>query len=190
MALLRGQYRCVCCGWVSRSNECHHIDGNHANNNDDNYAVVDVLCHGYQHLGQLATQNPYSADSLGAKTVLAAVPELSAATLNLLQRAIGVAMLDEKEAKVAALISKSLTARTRAVREAFETYEAGDFAAAMCEMTDEEYESRARVVGPLRLLFHTDILKHEGARFKAEFPALPISTWEDIYRHAQTRFAR
>lgn len=188
-SLERGKFRCVYCGFVSRSNECHHIDGNHANNDDTNHAVVDTLCHGYQHLGQRATQNPFNADSIGKRTVLAAVPELSAQTLNLLQRAIGVALLDEKEARVARAISKSLTSRTRAVLDAFGTFEPGDFAAAMCEMPEDAYDARASVVRDLRLLFHTDILKHEGAAFKSEFPALPISSWEDIYKHAQNRRA-
>ena len=183
----RGKYRCVYCGHVSRSNECHHIDGNHANNEDTNHAVVDTLCHGYQHLGQRATQNPLNADSLGKKTVLAAVPELSAQTLNLLQRAIGVALLDEKEAKVARAISKSLIDRTRPVLQSFGTFEPGDFAAAMCEMTEEAYDARAGAVRDLRLLFHTDVLKSEGARFRGEFPTLPIASWEDIYKHAQNR---
>lgn len=189
-ALERGRYRCVFCGWTSHSNECHHIDGNHANNEDSNFAVVDTLCHGYQHLGQTAAQSPYSADGMGVNTLLAAVPELTGETMNLLQRAIGVALHDEKEAKIATIISKHLLTRARPVREAFETFKPGDFAAAMCELTDEEYESRARVVKDLRLLFHADVLKHQGARFKAEFPALPVSAWQDIYQHAQTRFAR
>ncbi len=188
-SLERGKHTCVYCGYVSPTNEIHHLDGNHANNDDSNHAVVDTLCHGYQHLGQRATQNPFSADSIGQKTVLAAVPELSAQTMNLLQRAIGVALLDEHEAKVAREISKRLIKRTEPVSEvdAFGTFEAGDFAAAMCEMQEDAYSTRGEVVGELRLLFHTDILKHEGGRFKSEFPALPISSWANVYKHAQSR---
>jgi intracellular multiplication protein IcmJ len=189
-AMERGSYKCVFCGYVSRSNECHHVDGNHANNDENNHAVVDTFCHAYQHLGQQATQNPHNADSIGKKTVLAAVPELSPESLNLLQRAIGVALLDEREAKIAKAISKSLTGRTRPVLDAFGTFEPGDFAAAMYEMSVDAYEARASVVGQLRLLFHTEVLRHEGARFRSEFPTLPISSWEDVYRHAQSRFAR
>ncbi len=183
----RGAYKCVYCGYVSRSNECHHIDGNHANNDDANHAVVDTLCHSYQHLGQQATQNPLNADSIGNRTALAVVPELSAQTLNLLQRAIGVALLDEREAQVAKAISKSLTQRTRPVLEAFGTFKPREFAAAMYQMSAQAYEARATVVGDLRLLFHTGILKAEGARFRSEFPALPISTWEDVFKHAKGR---
>ncbi len=183
----RGSFKCVYCGHVSRSNECHHIDGNHANNDETNHAVVDTLCHGYQHLGQRATQNQLNADSIGNKTALAAVPELSAQSMNLLQRAIGVALLDEREAPVAKAISKSLTQRTRPVLEAFGTFKPGDFAAARYQISSQAHEARVNVVGDLRLLFHTDILKTEGARFKGEFPALPISTWGDVFKHAKGR---
>jgi intracellular multiplication protein IcmJ len=185
-AMAKGRYKCVFCGHTSRLfNECHHMDGNHANNTDENFAVVDTLCHAYQHVGQRASQDRFASDNLRDRTLVAAIPEISAADLNLLQRAIGVALSDEKEAPHAKALLKILADRHRAVKDAFGTFETGDFAAAMSTLDDESYKHRGSVLGDLRLLFHAEVLKHEGDRFKKEFPALPIDTWGGVANDAQ-----
>jgi intracellular multiplication protein IcmJ len=179
-AMAAGKYKCVYCGHQSQKNECHHDDGNHANNSPENFRVVDTLCHAYHHLGQRAASERNAADNLGDRTIVAAIPEISAEDLNLLQRAAGAALLDEKEAPVARQILQRLAKRAKPVGEAFNTFMPGDFAAAMVKLDDVAYQHRGTVIGPLRMLFHEDLLKNQGQKFKEDFPAVPVSTWDGI----------
>lgn len=181
LAMDRGRNTCVWCGHKSTSNECHHIDGNHANNADENLAVVDALCHAYQHVGQAATQNIGRADSLRDRTILAAIPELTPQSLNLLQRAIGAALLDEAEAPYAKAILSALTDRRKPTAQAYGSWETGDFAAVMALMEQDSYDARAPAVRSLRLLFHTDVLRAEGAKFLRDIPSLPVREWTAAY---------
>lgn len=184
-SMAAGKYRCIYCGWVSqKSNECHHLDGNHANNAPSNHAVVDSLCHAYHHLGQRAASERFAADNLGEQTVLAAVPELSAEDMNLLQRAAGAALLDEQEAPRAREVLRRLARRHECVEQAFGTFRPGDFAAAMVKIDEAAYQHRESVIGRLRMLFHDEVLKNEGRKFKEDFPALPVSTWGRIAANA------
>ena len=179
------QHKCRFCGYASKHNHCHHLDGNHANNLESNFAVADPLCHAYHHLGQTASQDQFSHANLGKKTVLAAVSEISAGDINLLQRAIGVAMLDSDEAEFATKMHKLLMDRAQPVKEAFGSFFPGDFAAAMSSLEDEdEYVNRKEVVSDLRLVFRADVLKNEGKRFTEEFPSLPIQSWVNIAQDA------
>lgn len=178
-------YRCRFCGYTSKSNHCHHLDGNHANNVESNFVVADALCHAYHHLGQQASQDQFAPENLGKKTVLSIVPELSAGDCNLLQRAIGVALKDPAEAEMAKAIHKLLMDRAAPVKDAFGTFHTGDFAAAMSQMNDEDFDNRDAVVGDLRLVFREDVLKHEGSQFLAENTSLPFSSWSNIAKNAQ-----
>lgn len=180
-----GKYTCAFCGWVSRAhNECHHLDGNHANNNPDNLVVADSLCHGYHHLGQRASQERSALDNPVGQTILAAIPEISPSDLNLLQRAVGVALLQEGEREIAKEIMRALAERSEDVAQALGTYQPGDVAAAMTRLSDQEYEQRAAVCGPLRLLFNQDTLEAEGRKFLKDFPGLPFDTWTSVVKHA------
>lgn len=183
--MARYSYRCAFCGTTSKSNHCHHLDGNHANNIEANFAVADALCHAYHHLGQQASQDQFAAENLGKKTVLAAVPELSASDCNLLQRAIGVALKDPAEAEAAKAMHKLLMDRAQPVKSAFGSFHTGDFAAAMSQMNDEDYSNRDAVVADLRLVFRDDVLRNEGTKFLEENASLPFSSWSNIEKNAQ-----
>lgn len=184
-AMQRGRYTCAFCAWMSRkNNECHHRDGNHANNSEENLVVADNLCHGYHHLGQRASQERYAPDSLGDKTVLAAIPEISASDLNLLQRALGVALMQESEKETAKELLSILASRADAVKAALGTFQPGDIAAAMTRLTAEEYEARDAVCYPLRVLFRHDVLEAEARKFNEDFPGLPFETWNSVLKNA------
>lgn len=177
----QGRYVCVFCGYVSKKhNECHHVDGNHANNDPKNHVVVDTLCHAYNHIGQRASQDQFASNNLRDKTRIAAIPEISAGDLNLLQRAAGVALLDPERSAMANKILARLASRTAPVEAAFGTILPDNFAAAMAHMDAESYEHRASVVGSLRLLFKTDVLQNEGRKFLKDNSGLPISSWNTI----------
>ncbi len=174
-------YRCQFCGHTSRKNHCHHLDGDHNNNVPENMVAADTLCHAYHHLGQQASQDQFAHDNLGGnKTILAAIPELSAADLNLLQRAIGVALLDPAEAEVARAAHKLLSDRAEVVRESFGSFHTGDLGAGMTKLNDDEYANRVHVVGDLRLVFRENVLKNEGSRFLEDFASLPLKSWESV----------
>ncbi|MEJ8837584.1 hypothetical protein [Ramlibacter sp. AN1133] len=190
-SMAAGKYRCIYCGHESQKhNECHHMDGNHANNAPDNHKVVDTLCHAYHHLGQRAASERFAADNLGDRTILAAIPEISAEDLNLLQRIAGVALLDPKEAPMAKQVLQTLAKRHRPVGEAFGTFLPGDFAAAMVRLDEEAYQHRGTTMGKLRMLFHEDFLRKQGEKFKDDYPALPVQTWERIAADAEVPGAR
>lgn len=175
------QYKCRFCGYTSQKfNQCHHLDGNHAHNEASNFAVADALCHAYHHLGQTGSQDQFAPENMGAKTVVAAVPEMTAADLNLLQRAIGVALLDPEEADTARELHDILFKRAVPVQEAFGSFRTGDFAGAMAKLDDEEFANRPHVVGDLRLIFREDVLKNEGRHFLEDFTSLPFKSWDAI----------
>lgn len=182
-AMAAGKYTCAFCGWVSRkNNECHHLDGNHANNTPENFAIADGLCHGYHHLGQRASQDRFAPDNLGDKTILAGIPEVAAADLNLLQKAIGVALLNAEERSIAREIMKALAERAHSVQGALGTYRPGDVAAAMVRLTDEEYANRDAVCAPIRVIFNQETLEAEGKKFKEDYPGLPFDTWTSVIK--------
>jgi hypothetical protein len=183
----RLKYQCAFCALASaKYSECHHLDGNHSNNREDNFVAVDTLCHAYHHIGHLGSQDRFASDNMGeaGKTVLAAVPEISASDLNLLQRAIGVAMLEDKESSVAKDLHARLIKRHEPVTEVFGTSSVRDFGAAMATMDDESYLNRDSVVSDLRVVFHADILKNEGRKFLEDFSGLPYKSWENVFKNA------
>lgn len=174
-------HKCEFCGFQSvKYIECHHQDGNHANNSESNFVATCTLCHAYHHLGQQGGRQRFAADALRGKTLCAAMPEISIADMNLLQRAIGVALLADDTSGEAREILKNLVLRKEPVKNAFESNFPEDFAAAMMHMKEDAYEHRESVVGDLRLIFHLDVLKHEGQRFMEENAALPINSWDSI----------
>jgi intracellular multiplication protein IcmJ len=179
-AMLKGNYRCGFCGWRSlKNNECHHISGDHSDNSPENLVVADSLCHGYHHLGQRASQERYAPDNLGGMSVLASISEVDAADMNLLLRAIGVAMLKDSERETAEQILEVLSSRAIPVKKAFGTFFPGDFAAAMTvdKMTDEQYKNARNLLLSFRLIFHKDMLKAEAGKFKEDYPTLPFDSW-------------
>ncbi len=178
-------WRCQFCGLVSKSNECHHIDGNHANNEPDNFVAADTLCHAYHHVGHASGSNQFAPDNLGSKMVLAAVPELSGADLNLLQRAIGVAMLDPDEEAMATRMHRLISSRVEPVQESFGTFRGNDFARAMATLNADEYGNRIHVIEALRLVFHKEVLKNEGRKFLKDFSSLPFKSWESVSKNAR-----
>ena len=76
--LERTRYRCAFCSLGMRSNEVHHRDGDHANNDESNFATACYLCHGYHHLGQRAVGMGMAGAGQGEPLGVALIPEISA----------------------------------------------------------------------------------------------------------------
>lgn len=193
--LAKSKYTCSFCGYRSEQEmEVHHQDGNHANNSEANFAGADFLCHGYHHLGERARSNMSTSDNLGDKTLVAALPEVEAADLNLLFRALGAALADPAELPIAkdvyaALVAPDGADRIGAAERAYGTSSPASFAAAMEQMEPGAYEARMATVGGLRLIPKLSILRDQvGGPFLKAFPSLHPSTWRQLVYGTRQRF--
>ena len=182
-ALKAGRFTCIHCGYTSQnSTEIHHWDDNHHNNSEDNLRCNCKMCHPHHHVGQASLDAAASqvSEHLGKKTYMAVVPEMSAAEFALFQRALGVALLDPNTKNIANEILKRLGDRAKAVKGTWGTLWPADFAAAMSNLSDNEYDSRESVVQDLALLFHVDILRQIGSETLKEQTAMPVSVWSKV----------
>lgn len=191
-ALDRQGWRCAGCRMrtaeANKANgrvhlDLHHADDDHHNNSDDNLIAVCTLCHAYQHVGEASRRGDVAAEGMGRSTLVANVPEISAADLNLLQRAMGAALLDDTEAQIAKEVFKALAERCHEVRADFGSYLPADFAAGMGQLAKEgpaEYENRAEALEGLRLLFSEEELKKAGREFLVDNPSMPVDRWASV----------
>jgi len=178
-------YACAACRYESKQSghmDVHHLDDDHHNNDEKNLAPACHTCHPYQHVGELVRRADVGGEGLGKATLIAAIPEISASDLNLLQRAIGVALLDEKEAPVARKMIERLAERPYWVKAEFGTYKPGDFAAAMSDkvLSDAEYAARPDAIFDLRLLFNEETLKRLGREMSLDYPTMPVESWPEV----------
>jgi intracellular multiplication protein IcmJ len=193
-------YRCGACAYESKMGpnkvphlDIHHRNDDHNDNTDANFALACHTCHPWQHIGELAarTDGAYAAEGLGANTMIAQIPEISAADLNLLQRAVGAALLDPAYKETAEQILEHLAGRSSEVSDEFGTCKPADFAAAMAELSQEEYEARDEALADLRLMFTVPTLEQLGREFRADNPGMPTSTWnlvsQGLLRKAEPR---
>ena len=181
--LAKHSYTCQACSYMSKQSahlDVHHVDDNHHNNEDANLAPACHTCHPYQHVGELVRRTDIGGEGLGKSTLIACIPEVSALNLNLLQRVLGVALLDEKEAPIARQIIEHLAERAGWVKAEFGTFKPADFAGAFAALSDEQYIGRTEVIDDLRLLFNEDTLMKLGREMALDCPAMPVAAWEDV----------
>lgn len=195
-ALERSGYLCVDCGYkslptsnkgagagagtgkVGSSLQVHHVNDDHADNREENLAAKSALCHAYHHVGCDAA-GPDGCGGWSSRMRVAYAPELSAADLNLLQLAVGVAMDAGGAQKAAAqAIYTHLMHLTQPVSEAWGTSEAKNFAAALERLTATQYEHRR--VGDLRLVFHPDLLKSQAENWHKDYSMLTPPAWPSL----------
>ena len=180
--IARSNGRCVYCNYSSKQhNEVHHLDDDHHNNDERNFGIACRACHPYQHIGEPSKAGDVAGEGLGAQTILAAIPELSAQDVNHLQRAIGAALLEPQEGAVAKAILHHLTeTRCAPVKVVWETCLPVNFAAALAQLSPGEYEARGDAVGHLRLIYKEDMLEQFGRQLLLDYPALPVKSWEGV----------
>lgn len=188
--LVEQSHSCYFCGITSKSNEVHHLDDNHHNNQPDNLKVVCRLCHPYHHLGEAARPVALEAEQDGrisAKAVaLIQVPKeiehlLKPEDLHHLMRAIGMALNDPDEAQNAMKIYNLLITPTQLKSFAQAVYgedttitaiHPSDIAAGMNHLTDDEYQRRGDAIREVRVMYHPSYLKQVGQQIQAEQTAL------------------
>lgn len=190
--LARDEFVCQGCGYRSKpiagpaTQEAHldvlHLDDKHQNSADANLAAGCHMCHPYQHVGEVGKQVPdkVQSETLGKSTLIASIPELSPGDLNLLQRAIGAALLNEDEAPAARKIMHQLASRASWVKADYGSFWPVDFGKAMTSLTDEEYLHRADVAVDLRVLFNEETLRKLGAEMLADYPNMPVESWVEV----------
>lgn len=186
-ALERARYKCKACEYASpvapkkpSRLQVHHGDDNHHNNDDQNLLPICSLCHGYPHLG-CSTASTGGGGEIASKAHLAAIPELSAADMNNLLRAIGAAMNDPAEREMAQTIYSMLCERVRPVAKAYGTSTAADFALGMAQLSDVDYKHRGDAVKDLRVMFRQPVLEQVGKEMLEDHPSLKPSTWGVVY---------
>lgn len=186
--LERFGHTCQGCRYTSSKYlDVHHRDDDHHNNSDDNLCPACHTCHPYQHIGEVVKRTDIPGEGLGKQTRIAFVPELAPADLNLLQRAIGVALLDEAEKPIALEMIKRLAERATVTQQMYGSCLPGDFAAAFASMDDSQYAHREDAIKDLRVLFSARLLEQLGREFVADFPTLSISSWQQAARSAAPR---
>lgn len=185
-ALRRNGWRCVDCGWKSEpkpggrtrsSLQVHHLDDDHANNDEANLAPKCQLDHAYHHIGCDAASIG-GHQGLASRMRIAAAPWISAEDLNLLQMAIGAAWGDGSQGAAAQAIYGALMQLTRPVQDVWGTHHAKDFAAALERLTPAQYEQRK--VDDLRVLFHPQLLQEAGESWQQDYPLLPATSWPEV----------
>lgn len=189
-AMAAANYTCIHCGFRSENlNEVYHVDNNHANNDPKNLKCVCNLCHPYHHVGEPSKSKQAKGleeGHLGNSTRLIRVPAASAVSpqdMNHLMRVLGIALSDEKEAPRAREIHRLLANASllREMREHYASDEPKVMAAAMQQLTDDEYNARLEAVKDLRIVYRESYLQQLGRGLKKEQPAFANpEAWESL----------
>lgn len=174
------RHTCQFCGFAAGSGiEVHHLDDNHRNNNPDNLAAADGLCHGDHHIGQVG---------MSKEGVVAAVP-LTIEDLNHLQRTIYVALHsgNEEYAEKARRMVRYLVGRRKVVEEAWGTSDPAEWAEALLSLSPAQYDRRSDFMQGLGLVYHPKRFANQARRWsQEEYRALPPERWSQIHaRYSQ-----
>jgi len=178
--LARHRNVCAGCGYPAKDPshlDVHHRDDDHHNNEDSNLVAACHTCHPYQHIGEVSVRADAWAEGLGKKSGLAHVPEIEPSDLNLLLRAIGAAMLEESTRSDAIEIYEEIMGRTDVTSARLGAWKAADFAAAMAQLNDEQYQHRGKALKGERLVFSEKVLEVVGREFVKDYPSLPVASW-------------
>lgn len=175
--LARDKHTCAGCKWKSPQwQEIHHLDHDHRNMRVSNLVTLCPLCHQVFHL-------PQAASTDGGKIIW--LPEISQAQLNRMCIALFVAMSDAKHPWYGAATSiyGDLEACRETMESAFGQSDPAFLAQVLLNMSKEQYDDRATVLAPLRLLPHPSRFPYEIEYWKASaFDKLPDEAWEKFVK--------
>ena len=177
--LLKGSNRCVFCGFRSKYTEVHHDNDNHADNRLENLVIADPLCHGTQHIGQVGSQKQ------GVFVYLEGLPQ---AEVNHLQRTIAVVLeigSDEEKVEARALL-QHLASRAELVASEWGSANPSDFANAMLQLRDEDYDKRVSAFSGMALLYRpVRFLEYVGRWIEEGYKSIPMKMWNQIYERSR-----
>lgn len=173
-------WACVDCGWKSQASgalQVHHLNDDHSDNSLENLVPKCAADHAYHHIGCDAP-SPGGHQGLASQMRIAYAPWIRARDMNLLQMALAAAWNDPRLGSAAKAIYALLMTATRVVHDGVGTHHAKDFAAALEQMSQEQYEQRR--VDDFRIVFHPDLLQTWAKRWKEDYPLLPPSGWSTV----------
>lgn len=167
--MIRDKFCCQYCGFQSENNLIHHLDDNHLHNDIENLAVIDPLCHYWQHL-----------ELMKDRAVIAYLPELSGRAVNHLQRTISHVLKtgNKQEQSEARKVIDWLVSHKVYTEQAFNTSSPYDFADVLTSVEQQYKNNRIFVFSELALVF-TDYDLFDQLMLNVP----PISEWNKIYTH-------
>lgn len=184
----RDKYKCYYCGFTSKKHqEIHHLNHDHNDNSVDNLVTVCPLCHQNFHLDNVSTTN-------GGLIIW--LPEMSQQELNYLCRAIFIAIeeADQAEseqrevvgfAKIARMLENSLSERKLIVEQHIQpgASEPSNFANALINMSDEQYEKREEFIRPFKLLHLKSRFSIQTKYWKNQtYKNVPVESWLNLIK--------
>ncbi|MEB0221338.1 HNH endonuclease [Pseudomonas sp. AB12(2023)] len=167
-------YRCMYCGFHSGHNEVHNLSDNHQDTRLVNFGVIDQLCHGWKHLGELGKGNG----------VIAYLPGLSSQDVNHLQRTIMVALQsdDDLAKKDAKILLNWLGSHMSYVEEAWGTNVPEVFAKALLKQSEEDKERREFVFEGLAVIFNPRSYSELATLWSQDYGfSYPVGKWTETY---------
>jgi intracellular multiplication protein IcmJ len=182
----RDNHKCYFCNFQSKKHqEIHHLNDDHNDNSMDNLVTVCPLCHQSFHLDSISNTN-------GGKIIW--LPEFSQQELNYICRAVFIAieeaeMAEEEErdvigfAKIARMLENSLQERTSIIEQHFlnGASEPINFANALINMTESQYEKREQYISNFKLLHLKSRYPIQTKYWKNHtFTDLPVASWINL----------
>ena len=181
----RDAYRCYYCSFVSKKHqEIHHLNEDHQDNSIDNLVTICPLCHQCFHLDIATATN-------GGKIIW--LPEFSQQELNYLSRAIFIAAEEAQQAeegkevpgfsKIANMLESSLLERSLITEQHIQqgSSEPANFATALLNMSEENYEKREEFIKPFKLLNLRTRFPIQTKYWKNNtFKNIPVETWINL----------
>jgi intracellular multiplication protein IcmJ len=172
-AVARDKGACVFCGVKIKGMHVHHINDNHEDNRQENFATVDDLCHAVNHVGLL-----------GKSGSIVYMPGVSQVDISHLIRTAVVAISFGGEIgnKAQRLIDLMIERFSVPVAQIFGTSNPADFGNALIALSDDDYAARDKVLRDIRIMFKSGPLSDFAARAReSAYDNLKPELWQGVF---------
>lgn len=166
--------RCHFCGFTSGRHEIHNLNHNHQDVRKENLRAVDVLCHGWQHLGELGQGSAY----------ISYLPGLSPQDVNHLQRSILIALEtgDEETVADARKLLNWMASHRQYTESAWGAFEPSVFAEALIRMDGVGPDVRDVVFQGLAVVFNPGNYSANAQEWASEaYKSMPTASWPKVH---------